>query len=134
MYNHTGHPIIVWIGVSPFERPFTVWINFSGLFPLDRLPAAITIQASPTTKDPEDCFMSETIEDVKTVISDVLKIDTKDVKPETRFIEDLKADSMDQFFLIDGFCEKFDIAISDEDARQIKTVGDAVTFVDAAKK
>ncbi len=45
---------------------------------------------------------------------------------ETRFIEDLKADSMDQFFLIDGFCEKFDINISDEDARTIQSVGDAV--------
>ena len=73
--------------------------------------------------------MSDTFEEIKEVIADVLKIDVENLSPETRFIEDLKADSMDQFFLIDGFCEKFDIAISDEEARQIQTVGDAVEFV-----
>ena len=75
-----------------------------------------------------------TFEEVKSVIVDVLKIDGSDIKPETRFIEDLKADSMDQFFLIDGFCEKFNISISDEDARNIRTVGDAVTAISAQKK
>ncbi len=78
--------------------------------------------------------MGETFDEVKAVIMDVLKIDGEGIKPETRFIEDLKADSMDQFFLIDGFCEKFDISISDEDARQIKTVNDAVTYIDSHKK
>lgn len=78
--------------------------------------------------------MSDTIDEVKAVINDVLKIDTKDVTLDTRFIEDLKADSMDQFFLIDGFCEKFDIAISDEDARKIRSVADAVTYIDEHKK
>ena len=73
--------------------------------------------------------MSDTLEQVKSVIADVLKIDTDDITLETRFIEDLKADSMDQFFLIDGLCEQFNITISDEDARSIKTVGDAVNFL-----
>jgi acyl carrier protein len=75
-------------------------------------------------------FMSDTFDDVKAVIIDVLKIDGNGIGPETRFIEDLKADSMDQFFLIDGFCEKFKITISDEDARNIRTVGDAVAYID----
>jgi acyl carrier protein len=78
--------------------------------------------------------MSDTFVEVKNVIADVLKTDVKDIAPETRFIEDLKADSMDQFFLIDGFCEKFSIAISDDEARSIKTVGDAVSFIDSHKK
>jgi acyl carrier protein len=78
--------------------------------------------------------MSDTFVEVKNVIADVLKTDVNDIAPETRFIEDLKADSMDQFFLIDGFCEKFSIAISDDEARSIKTVGDAVTFIDSHKK
>ena len=78
--------------------------------------------------------MEDTFEAVKAIVADVLKIDTQSVKPETRFIEDLKADSMDQFFLIDGFCEKFDLAISDEDARTIKTVNDAVSYIDSHKK
>jgi len=70
---------------------------------------------------------------VKEVIVDVLKIDEKEINEETRFIEDLKADSMDQFFLIDGLCEKFDISISDEDARNIKSVKDAVVFIEKQK-
>ena len=74
--------------------------------------------------------MSDTFEQVKEVIADVLKIDVDNITSETRFVEDLKADSMDQFFLIDGFCEKFDITISDESARDIKTVDDAVKFID----
>ena len=74
--------------------------------------------------------MADTLEKVKEVIVDVLKIDAENVTEETRFIEDLKADSMDQFFLIDGFCEKFDITISDEDARKIQSVGDAVTYIE----
>lgn len=78
--------------------------------------------------------MSDTFEEVKAVIADVLKIDSNEITMESRFIEDLKADSMDQFFLIDGFCEKFDLNISDEDARQIRTVADAVKYIDGHKK
>ena len=74
----------------------------------------------------------KTFELVKEVVIDVLKIDGDTIAMETRFIEDLKADSMDQFFLIDGFCEKFDIDIDDEAARAIQTVGDAVEAIDKA--
>lgn len=77
--------------------------------------------------------MSDTLQQVKEVIVEVLNIDDANITLETRFIEDLKADSMDQFFLIDGFCERFDITISDEDARDIKTVNDAVEFIDNHK-
>lgn len=77
---------------------------------------------------------TEIFETVKTVVMDVLKIDGDDITMETRFIEDLKADSMDQFFLIDGFCEKFDVNISDEDARNIHSVGDAVKAIEDNKK
>lgn len=77
--------------------------------------------------------MADTLGSVKEVVSDVLKIDTDNVTESTRFIEDLRADSMDQFFLIDGFCEKFGMNISDEDAREIKTVGDAVKYIDTHK-
>jgi acyl carrier protein len=77
--------------------------------------------------------MSDTFDKVKEVIVDVMKIDGEGISPDTRFVEDLKADSMDQFFLIDGFCEKFSMSIGDEDARQIRTVSDAVTFIDGHK-
>ncbi len=78
--------------------------------------------------------MSDLYQEVKAVIVDVLKVDDGDIKPETRFIEDLKADSMDQFFLIDGLSEKFSLTISDEDARAIRSVQDAVSYVETHKK
>ena len=77
---------------------------------------------------------NEIFDTVKAVVMDVLKIDGEAITMDTRFIEDLKDDSMDQFFLIDGFCEKFDINISDEDARNIHSVGDAVKAIEASKK
>ena len=77
--------------------------------------------------------MENTIDDVKAIIADVLKIDTQGVVRETRFIEDLKADSMDQFFLIDGLSEKFKLTISDEDARNIRSVGDAIDYIQTHK-
>jgi acyl carrier protein len=75
--------------------------------------------------------MSDTLQMVKEVIVDVLKIDDANITLETRFIEDLQADSMDQFFMIDGLCEKFDVNITDEEARGIQTVQDAVDFIES---
>lgn len=72
----------------------------------------------------------DTFEKVKEVIADVMKINVDDITLQTRFVDDLKADSMDQFFLVDGFCEKFNINIDDEAARTIHTVEDAVKAVD----
>jgi acyl carrier protein len=77
--------------------------------------------------------MSTTLDEVKAVIFDVMKIDTKGIVPENRFVEDLKADSMDQFLLITGISEKFSLNINDEDATSIKTVGDAVNYIETHK-
>ena len=77
--------------------------------------------------------MSDVYDQVKSVIVEVLKIDGSTLTPETRFIEDLKADSMDQFFLIDGLSEKFGLTISDDDARSIRSVQDAVSYVETHK-
>lgn len=74
--------------------------------------------------------MSDVFDKVKAIIVDVLKVDDSELDMDTRFIEDLKADSMDQFFLIDGFSEKFDLQIPDESARQIKSIGDAVRYIE----
>lgn len=73
--------------------------------------------------------MADYFEEVRALTAEVLKVDAQEIKPETRFIEDLKADSMDQFFLIDGLSEKFGLTIPDEDARQIKSIQDAVNYI-----
>ena len=74
--------------------------------------------------------MSDYLQMVKEVIADVMRVDIDTITPETNFIEDLKADSMDQFFLVDGFCEKFDVTISDDDAREIHTVQDILEYIE----
>ena len=66
---------------------------------------------------------------IKDLLADVMRVDPQEITMETNFVEDLKADSMDQFFLIDGIQEKFGVNVADEDARQIQTMADAVKFV-----
>jgi acyl carrier protein len=86
--------------------------------------------------------MSDVFENVKAVIVDVMKIDGENITLDTRFVKgkkkeseaDLEVDSMDQFFLIDGFCDKFGIEISDDDAQKINTVDEAVKYIEAHKK
>ena len=74
--------------------------------------------------------MESTFDAVKALIVEVIKPKEEvEITADTRFIEDL-TDSMDQFFLVDGLCEKFDINIPDEAALEIHTVGDAVAAVD----
>jgi len=65
---------------------------------------------------------------VKTIISERLGV--KDVYPNSLLEEDLGADSLDLVELIMAFEDEFDIEISDEEAKRIKTVGDAIKFVD----
>ena len=74
--------------------------------------------------------MDSVFADVISVITDVMKIDGSKITPETRFIEDLKADSMDQFLLIEGFSEKFNVTISDEDAQELVTVRKIVDYIE----
>ena len=77
--------------------------------------------------------MSDVMDKVKEVIVDVMKVDANEIHSDTRFIEDLKADSMDQFFLIDGFSEKFNLTISDDDSRKIRSVKDVVDYIESHK-
>jgi acyl carrier protein len=74
--------------------------------------------------------MADTFEDVKAIIVDLLNVEENKVTPEARFREDLEADSLDLVELIMAFEDKFDREISDEDAQQITTVGDAVKYID----
>ena len=74
--------------------------------------------------------MSDTFEQVKLIIADLLSIDEGKITPEARFREDLEADSLDLVELIMAFEEKFGGEISDEDAQKITTVGEAVKYIE----
>lgn len=60
------------------------------------------------------------------IIADVLNVNADDIRPETTFVDDLGADSLDIFQIIMGIEEEFDIEIDSEEAENIKTVQDAV--------
>ena len=74
--------------------------------------------------------MSDTLEDVKGIITELLDTESNDIKNESRFREDLGADSLDLVELIMAFEDKFGGEISDEQAQKITTVGEAVNYID----
>ena len=68
-------------------------------------------------------------EKVKAIIVDQLGVSAEEVKPESSFVEDLGADSLDLTELIMAMEEEFDIEIDDEDAQKIATVQDAINYI-----
>jgi acyl carrier protein len=73
---------------------------------------------------------TDTFEKVKKVVVDQLGVDEADVKPEASFVDDLNADSLDLVELIMALEEQFGIEISDADAEKIKTVQDAMDYIE----
>lgn len=68
-------------------------------------------------------------EEVRTIVSDQLCVESSQVKPESNFTTELGADSLDVVELIMSFEEAFDIQIPDAAAMEIATVQDAVDFI-----
>ena len=75
--------------------------------------------------------MSDIEERVKNIIIKQLGVKEGDVKNESKFIEDLGADSLDTVELVMGLEEEFDTEIPDEEAEKITTVQAAVDYVTA---
>ena len=67
--------------------------------------------------------------EVKRIIKEQLDVDEKDIKPESTFIDDLGADSLGLVELVLAFEEQFEIDIPDEDTEKIRTVQDAVDYI-----
>ena len=70
------------------------------------------------------------LDDVKEVVIEKLDCDPAEVKEDSKFIEDLGADSLDVVELVMALEEKFDIEIPDEDAEKILTVADAIKYIE----
>jgi len=74
--------------------------------------------------------VASTYDRLKKIVVEQLGVDEEDVKPEASFVDDLNADSLDLVELIMSLEEEFGTEISDEDAERIRTVGDAVEYID----
>ncbi|MEI7641238.1 MAG: acyl carrier protein [bacterium] len=73
---------------------------------------------------------AKTIEErVKDVIVAQLGVDAAEVKPESSFIDDLGADSLDTVELVMALEEEFGVEIPDEDAEKVRTVGDTINYI-----
>lgn len=77
--------------------------------------------------------MSDITSQVKAIIVDKLGVDENEVTLEANFTNDLGADSLDTVELIMEFEKEFDIQIPDDQAENIATVGDAVTYITSNK-
>ncbi len=78
--------------------------------------------------------MSEIATRVTSIITDKLGVEESQVTPEASFTNDLGADSLDTVELIMELEKEFDLSIPDEEAEKIVTVGDAIAFIENAKK
>jgi acyl carrier protein len=78
--------------------------------------------------------MSDIATRVKAIIVDKLGVDENEVTPEASFTNDLGADSLDTVELIMEFEKEFNIAIPDDAAEKIGTVGDAIKYIEENTK
>ncbi|HYN14514.1 MAG TPA: acyl carrier protein [Terriglobales bacterium] len=69
-------------------------------------------------------------EKIKQIVSEQLGVDEAEVTPTASFVDDLGADSLDTVELVMAFEEAFEIEIPDEDAEKIRTVQDAIGYVE----
>ena len=71
---------------------------------------------------------------VKSIIAEQLGVGEDEIKLESAFIEDLGADSLDIVELVMAMEEEFEVEIPDEEAENIKTVSDAINYINSHKK
>jgi acyl carrier protein len=78
--------------------------------------------------------MASTMDKVKQIIIDQLGVEEAEVTPAASFVDDLGADSLDRVELIMALEENFDLEIPDEQAESLKTVQDAVDYIEKNSK
>jgi acyl carrier protein len=82
----------------------------------------------------ENELMASVEERVKQIIVEQLGVDEAEVTPKASFVDDLGADSLDTVELVMAFEEAFDVEIPDEEAEKIRTVQDAISYIESHAK
>ena len=73
------------------------------------------------------------LEKLREIIEDVLHINKQEITAETTFIDDLSADSLDLFEIIEEIGRTFEVEISLEDAGKLTSVGDVLRYIRSSK-
>ena len=105
----------------------------SGLVPVNRHSEGFSLAGQAGRKEIAD-LMASVEERVKQIIVEQLGVDEAEVTPNASFVDDLGADSLDTVELVMAFEEAFEIEIPDEDAEKIRTVKDAVDYINSHAK
>ena len=71
--------------------------------------------------------------DLAAIVEDIAGVDAADVQPDKSFVDDLDVDSLSMVEVVVAAEEKFDVKIPDEEVKNLKTVGDAVAFIERAQ-
>ncbi len=71
--------------------------------------------------------------DLATIVEDVAGVAADDVQPDKSFVEDLDVDSLSMVEIVVAAEEKFGVRIPDDQVKNLKTVGDAVSFIEKAQ-
>jgi acyl carrier protein len=74
--------------------------------------------------------MAPVFDRVKAIVVEQLGVEVDQVTPQSKFVEDLGADSLDVVELVMALEEEFDLEIPDEDAEKIATVGEAAKYIE----
>ena len=77
--------------------------------------------------------MTDTLERVIKVTAEVLKVDVNTIQESSRFVEDLGAESVQSIELVAAYEEEFGIEMDEDQALAVKSVGDAVRFIDSIR-
>ena len=78
--------------------------------------------------------MASVAERVIEIVAEQLGVDKEKINPDTSFVNDLGADSLDTVELVMELEEEFDITIPDDAAEKIQTVGQAIEFIDKTQE
>ena len=73
-------------------------------------------------------------ETIRGMIAEQLKVDPAQITPESRLMEDLKADSANIMVMIMDLEDKFGITVEDDQIMKMRTVGDVVNYIEGIKK
>jgi acyl carrier protein len=71
--------------------------------------------------------------DLAAIVEDIAGVDAADVQPDKSFVDDLDVDSLSMVEIVVAAEEKFGVRIPDDEVKNLKTVGDAVSFIEKAQ-